>query len=96
VLAVVWPLATVLTRPGPVAATVLVAGSVLLTAFSLPLWSHLRRSPADPGGVLLRSLDETVAERERLATAYQRRRTSYASDRRVPERRAPEREVSDD
>jgi hypothetical protein len=88
VLAVVWPLATALTRPGPAAVTSLLAGSVLLAAVSLPLWSHLRRTPADPGGVLVRSLDETVAERDRVALAHQRRATTYGSDRRAREREA--------
>lgn len=84
VLAVAWPLATAAAyRSSTTAMAVLVAWSVVLGVLSLPLWSHLRRSPADPTGVLLRSLDDTVAERARIAVGHQRRRTRYGSDRRA-------------
>lgn len=87
VLAVVWPLSTALAYHG--SATVvaaMVAGAVVLGALSLPLWSHLRRSPADPTGVLVRSLDDTIADRDQVAAANRRRRTTYGSDRRARER----------
>jgi hypothetical protein len=48
---------------------------------ALPLWSHLRRSPVDPEGVLFRSLDENLQDREHAARTLEKRRTSYASDR---------------
>ena len=51
---------------------------------SLPLWSHLRRSPVDPEGVLFRSLDENLEDRAKALEALQRRHTSYSSDRRAP------------
>ena len=57
-----------------------IAGAVALAG--LPLWSHLRRSPVDPDGVLFRSLDENLEERAQAAEAVRRRRTEYASDRR--------------
>jgi hypothetical protein len=89
VLAVAWPLATAVAGGGSTAATaMLITGSVVLGALSLPLWSHLRRTPGDPGGVLVRTLDDTVAERTHLARTHQRRRTTYASDRRHGRREA--------
>lgn len=88
VLAVVWPVAG-----GLSAATsgresrwteVLLLGAVslLVVLASLPLWAHLRRSPADPTGVLVRSSDDNVADRSELGTRQLARRTTYASDRR--------------
>lgn len=83
VLAVVWPLSTALAHFDSVGLVViLVTGALVLAVASLPLWSHLRRTPADPSGVLVRSLDDTVAERDRVALAHRRRRTTYGSDRR--------------
>jgi hypothetical protein len=58
---------------------------------SLPLWSHLRRTPAVPAGVVFQSLDDNIADRKRLAEAEIRRRTSYASDRRVEAEPRPRR-----
>ena len=55
---------------------------------SLPLWAHLRHTPADPHGVLVKSLEENVEERTVAAAALVRRRTTYASDRREPEQHA--------
>ncbi len=82
VLGLVWPVAVSLTRPGPVAMLVLgvaVLGAVLA---SLPLWSHLRRTPVFvPPEMARRSLDETVLEREAAASTVVRRRTSYRSVR---------------
>lgn len=82
VIAVIWPLAA-----APAADTapeaLLLAGCALAAGLlSLPLWSHLRRTPAVPAGVVFRSLDDNLEERKRLAEAESRRRTSYASDRR--------------
>lgn len=86
VLALVWPLATAAANlSSPPVVAVLVTGSVVLGVLSLPLWSHLRRSPADPTGVLVRSLDDTIDDRAQIALADRRRRTTYGSDRRVRE-----------
>lgn len=85
VLAVSWPLVTALSRPGWVEPALLLGAAVLVAAASLPLWSHLRRSPADPAGafVPVRTLDQNVLERSEAARSHARRRTTYASDRRV-------------
>lgn len=84
VLGLVWPLVTALTRPGRDALIVLAVAMVVALLLSVPLWSHLRRSPVFiPEGMLHRSLDDAVAERE--ATAVARARSGYRSDRREPE-----------
>ena len=81
VLAVAWPLAMALSRLQHGAEVVLlVVGALFVGLAALPLWSHLRRTPADPGGVLVRTLDETVAEQEALAATPRGRRTAYGSD----------------
>ena len=82
VLAVAWPAATAFTVDGAGRLLVLVT-AVAIAVGALPLWSHLRRTPADPLGAVVRTLDETLAEREAAAAALLRRRTSYASDRRA-------------
>lgn len=83
VLAVLWPLAWAATRPVLTESVLLLLGAFAVCLGALPLWSHLRRSPADPGGVLVQSLDETVQQRAEEAVAQLRRRTSYRSDRRA-------------
>lgn len=93
VLAVLWPLATAATRPVLVEALLLLVGAVAVGLGSLPLWSHLRRTPADPGGVLVRSLDDHLQERAEAALAQVRRRTTYRSDRAAE--RADRREAGD-
>jgi hypothetical protein len=85
VLGLVWPVGTALTDPGAdslLILTVAVLGALLL---SVPLWSHLRRTTVViPEGMLHRSLDDAVAERDAAAAALIRRRSSYGSDRREP------------
>lgn len=82
VLAVLWPLVSVFTVDGWPSQVLLLAVTAGVVAASLPLWRHLRRTPADPHGVLVKSLDENLAERKAAAEAFVRRRSSYASDRR--------------
>ena len=82
VLAVLWPAATTLTVDGWASQLLLLSTSALVALGALPLWLYLRRTPADPHGVLVRSLDETLVERTADSAALARRRTSYASDRR--------------
>ena len=82
VLAVLWPLAWAFTVDDWVAQVMLLVVAGLLGVLSLPLWSHLRHTPADPHGVLTKSLDENVEERTAAAAALARRRTTYRSDRR--------------
>jgi hypothetical protein len=88
VLAVLWPLASAFTVDGWVSQVLLLAVSAAIGVASLPLWSHLRQTPADPHGVLKKSLDENIRDRSAAAAALARRRTSYASDRRDPPDRA--------
>lgn len=81
VLAAAWPLAAVFAAPSSTDAALLGIAVVLVALGSLPLWSHLRRTPADPTGVLTRSTDDNVADRQEIARRYHARRTSYRSDR---------------
>lgn len=85
VLAAVWPLTTAFTVEGWVAQVLLLAVAGLIALASLPLWSHLRRTPAVPEGVRMSSVEENVQERSIIAETIARRRTSYASDRRGTE-----------
>ncbi|MBB5830198.1 hypothetical protein [Brachybacterium aquaticum] len=82
VLAVVFPLVTAFTVQNWISQVVLMGIAVVVALAGLPLWSHLRHSPVDPDGVLFKSLDDNLEERAVAAEALQRRRTSYASDRR--------------
>lgn len=88
VLAVLWPLVTTFTVTHWTSQVLLLVVSVANGALSLPLWSHLRHTPADPHGVLVKSVDENVADRNAAAAVLARRRTTYASDRREPEQHA--------
>ena len=84
VLGLVWPVGTALAGPGRDSVLVLAAVGVAAVLLSLPLWSHLRRTPVFiPEGMVHRSLDETVAERESATDAWVRRRAKYGSDRRA-------------
>ena len=87
-LAVLWPLAFAFTVDGWASQVLLLAVAAAVGFASLPLWSHLRHTPADPHGVLKKSLDESIQDRSAAAAALARRRTSYASDRRDPPYRA--------
>jgi len=82
VLAAAWPLATAFTVEGWVAQLLLLMVAFVIVLAALPLWSHLRRTPAVPEGVRFRTLEENLADRSAVAEAAARRRTSYASDRR--------------
>lgn len=84
-LGLVWPLAVATTSPGRTALLVLGVGVLAALLLSLPLWSHLRRSPVFiPEGMVHRSLDEVVAQRAAAASTLASRRASYGSDRRQP------------
>lgn len=81
-----WPVAILATGPAPAAAGILATAIVLALLLSLPLWSHLRRSPVVlPEGMVHRSLDDTVAERRLAASAAEQQRNRYASARRDDE-----------
>ncbi|KUI13734.1 hypothetical protein AU192_06120 [Mycobacterium lehmannii] len=85
-IAVILPSATALAADTVPEALLLVGSAVVVGVMSLPLWSHLRRTPAVPDGVVFQSLDDNLEERKRLAEAEIRRRSSYASDRRAEPR----------
>lgn len=82
VIAVILPLATALAADTAPEALLLLGSAVVVGLLTMPLWSHLRRTPAVPNGVVFQSLDENIEERKRLAEAEIRRRSTYASDRR--------------
>ncbi|MBK7821033.1 MAG: hypothetical protein IPJ61_08135 [Tessaracoccus sp.] len=88
VLAVLWPLVTAFTVDQWSSQLLLLVVALVIGLASLPLWAHLRHTPADPHGVLVKSLEENVEERTVAAAALVRRRTTYASDRREPEQHA--------
>lgn len=83
VLAVTWPAVSALVVEHWAGQVLLLVTALLIALASLPLWSHLRRTPADPMGAVVRTLDQTVEERSAAAAALTRRRTTYASDRRT-------------
>lgn len=91
VLAVAWPGAAALTRSSALETAILLGVTALIAIGSLPLWSHLRRSPADPGQVFvpIQSLDDNVRQRDAAAQDLFRRRASYSSDHRE-DKTAPE------
>jgi hypothetical protein len=81
VLAAAWPLLTMLGDRTATELLLLGLTVVVVALGSLPLWSHLRRSPAGfPEQVPVESLDDTVMRVRKQTGAS--RRTSYASDRR--------------
>lgn len=82
VLAVTWPVAASFTVEQTPGRLLLLGTATVIALAALPLWSHLRRSPADPQGVLVKSLDENLQDRARSVEALVRSRTTYASDRR--------------
>ena len=90
-IAVILPLATAIAAETVPEALLLIGCAVAVALGSLPLWSHLRRTPAVPAGVVFQSLDDNIEDRKRLAEAEVRRRTSYASDRRVETEPQPRR-----
>lgn len=86
-LGLVWPVAVALTDPGRDALLVLAVAVVVALILSLPLWSHLRRSSTFmPEGMVHRSLDQAVQEREAVAATQLRHRAAYHSDRRPADR----------
>lgn len=82
VLAVLWPLATMFTVADWGSQVLLLTVTIVVALAALPLWSHLRRTPAVPEGVEFKTLDENIADIDSVAETVIRRRTTYASDRR--------------
>ncbi|MDN5570196.1 MAG: hypothetical protein L0G22_02875 [Propionibacteriaceae bacterium] len=83
VLAVLFPGVTALTVSGWPSQLLALGVAALVAAASLPLWTHLMRTPVDPHGVFVQSLDDTEAERTATADVALRQRTTYASDART-------------
>ena len=83
VLAVTGPAVTALAVHHWTSQALAVGTAILVAVGSLPLWSHLKRTPADPLGAVVRTLDQTVEDRNAAAAALTRGRTPYASDRRT-------------
>lgn len=82
-LGLAWPVATAAADPGRTGLVVLGGAVVLALLISLPLWSHLRRSPVSvPEGMTRSTLDASVVEREAVALTHDRRRARYGSDHR--------------
>jgi hypothetical protein len=78
VLAVAWPLLTMLGQRSAVEMALLAAVVVLVAAASAPLWSHLHRTPAAfPQHVPSQSADDVAG------SAESRPPSTYASDRRA-------------
>ncbi|GAA4282570.1 hypothetical protein GCM10022261_01010 [Brevibacterium daeguense] len=85
VLAVVFPVVGSFVVESWTQQVVLLATGLAIAVAGLPLWSHLRHTPVDPQGVLFKSLDENLEDRALAVETIERRRTSYASDRRPAE-----------
>lgn len=86
-LGVLWPIGMALSGPSAAELIVLLTALLVVVVGSLPLWSHLRRSPAMfpdavAAGVRIESLDESLLTRDALAAGQARRRAQYGSDRR--------------
>lgn len=85
VMGMVWPIGMAVTRPVGVELAVLVGVAFSVAAGSLPLFAHLRRTPAlFPDHVAVRSIDENETARALLAAAERRRRARYRSSQALP------------
>lgn len=80
VMGIIWPIGMTFTGPPAVELAVLVGVSLLVAIGGLPLFAHLRASPASfPDGATVASLEETLASRANVAATEHRRRTKYRS-----------------
>jgi hypothetical protein len=85
VLALLWPLLSLLGSRSGAELALLATTCLVVVLASWPLWSHLRHAPASfPEHVRVEQLDDTVAAARAEAETAARRRTTYASDRRAP------------
>lgn len=81
-IAAIWPAATALGSSGAAESALMITTTVAVLLASLPLWSHLRQTPADPTGFLVHTTDENVTARQEVAAREAVKRTTYGSDRR--------------
>lgn len=80
VMAVIWPIGMALSRPPGVELAVLVGVALLVAAGGLPLFSHLRSTPASfPEGAVVATLEQSLDARASLIASERRRRTKYRS-----------------
>lgn len=86
-LGIVWPTAMSFAAPTITDAAILLGAAILIALGSWPLWSHLRRSPAlFPEGIQVKTLDESLGDRQLVVHTIQRRKARYGSDdRRNPD-----------
>lgn len=83
VLALVWPLLSMLGDRSATELLLLGGTATVVGVGSWPLWSHLRRAQAGfPVHVRHEALDASLESARLAAEAESRRRTTYASDRR--------------
>ena len=90
VLAMLWPAITFFTARSAVEHAMLAGVLVVVVVASGPLWSHLRRSPANFAvHVPVQELDDTAAQQEALASTIEQGRATYGSDVAARKRDAP-------
>ncbi|RYV53009.1 hypothetical protein [Pengzhenrongella frigida] len=84
VLAVIWPLATMIGSRTPAELAVLAGAALGVSAASWPLWSHLHRTPARfPGHIKSETVDQAMDARSAAVAAAALRPIVYRSDRRA-------------
>lgn len=81
ILGAAWPFAAAAATPNHAEAWALIGAGFVAVMATLPLFAHLRRTPADPTGVLVKSSDDNADERLLMARRQQTQRTVYRSDR---------------
>ena len=80
VMAVVWPIGMALSRPPAADLLVLLGVTLIVAAAALPLFSHLRSTPAAfPEGAIVATLEQTLDAKASLTASERRRRTKYRS-----------------
>ncbi|WP_199190354.1 hypothetical protein [Cryobacterium sp. N22] len=84
VLAVLWPLVTMIGPRTPLELVILGATVLLVALASWPLWSHFRRTPTGfPLHVPVEGLDESLAGAQAGGLRESRRKAVYGSTRRA-------------
>lgn len=82
VLAFAWPFAQTIATDGAQATVILGLASLLIALGALPLFAHLRRTPAEfPDGIPVKTLDEVEEAKAIAAAREKRRRSGYRSEK---------------